>query len=265
MGAARTGQFSTLLLQRCCCYCRRRRCCYQKWQRPQLFHNCSCTALPTLRLFGIKVATQVVDYSLINAEEGGEFRRCIFRLFAAPPVYAPCRGGCCQQCLYLKTTVCFFVSNCIVCIKRQSQSQLIARSAVITSVMAVLLCRERRGELFLSGARHDRGHATHYIDKKICRSLFLFFFGLFQWCTPICSFLLERSSGLFSLWKFTHKRIAHCISSTFQWKFSNWITLVVFVSVLEKKIGLTFDRGESDHLRCPACTLLSVATVYETV
>ena len=35
------------------------------------------------------VATQDVDYSLINAEEGGEIRGCIFRLFAAPPVYAP--------------------------------------------------------------------------------------------------------------------------------------------------------------------------------
>ena len=42
-----------------------------------------------------------------------------------------------------------------VCIKRQSQSQLIVRSAVITSVMSVLLCREMSGELFLSGAGHD--------------------------------------------------------------------------------------------------------------
>ena len=33
-----------------------------------------------------------------------------------------------------------FQTNCIVCIKRQSQSQLIVRSAVITSVMSVLLC-----------------------------------------------------------------------------------------------------------------------------
>ena len=48
-----------------------------------------------------------------------------------------------------------FQTNCIVCIKRQSQSQLIVRSAVITSVMSVLLCREMSGELFLSGARHD--------------------------------------------------------------------------------------------------------------
>ena len=31
----------------------------------------------------------------------------------------------------------------------------INRSAVITSVMTVLLCREMRGELFLSGARHE--------------------------------------------------------------------------------------------------------------
>ena len=42
-----------------------------------------------------------------------------------------------------------------VCIKRQSQSQLIVRSAVITSVMSVLLCREMSGELLLSGAGHD--------------------------------------------------------------------------------------------------------------
>ena len=48
-----------------------------------------------------------------------------------------------------------FQTKCIRCIKRQSQSQLIVRSAVITSVMSVLLCREMRGELFLSGARHD--------------------------------------------------------------------------------------------------------------
>ena len=48
-----------------------------------------------------------------------------------------------------------FQTNCIVCIKRQSQSQLIVRSAVITSVMSVLLCREMSGELFLSGAGHD--------------------------------------------------------------------------------------------------------------
>ena len=48
-----------------------------------------------------------------------------------------------------------------VCIKRQSQSQLIVRSAVITSVMSVLLCREMSGELFLSGARHDIDRALH--------------------------------------------------------------------------------------------------------
>lgn len=47
-----------------------------------------------------------------------------------------------------------FQTNCIVCIKRQSQSQVMVRSAVITSVMSVLLCSEMRGELFLS-ARHD--------------------------------------------------------------------------------------------------------------
>ena len=35
------------------------------------------------------VATQDVDFSLITGEEGGEIRGCIFRLFAAPPVYAP--------------------------------------------------------------------------------------------------------------------------------------------------------------------------------
>jgi len=35
-------------------------------------------------------------------------------------------------------------TNCIVCIERQSQSQLIVRSAVITSVMSVFLCREMR-------------------------------------------------------------------------------------------------------------------------
>ncbi len=61
----------------------------QKWQRAHLFHNCSCTAVPTLRLFGNMVATQYVDFKLINGEEGSEIRGCIFRLFAAPPVYAP--------------------------------------------------------------------------------------------------------------------------------------------------------------------------------
>ena len=53
-----------------------------------------------------------------------------------------------------------FQTNCIVCIKRQSQSQLIVRSAVITSVMSVLFCREMRGELFLSGAGHDTIRTT---------------------------------------------------------------------------------------------------------
>ena len=44
-----------------------------------------------------------------------------------------------------------FQTKCNMCIKRQSQSQLIVRSAVITSVTTVfLLCREMRGELFLS-------------------------------------------------------------------------------------------------------------------
>ena len=38
-----------------------------------------------------------------------------------------------------------FQTKCIVCIKRQSQSQLIVRAAVITSVMSVLLCGERGG------------------------------------------------------------------------------------------------------------------------
>ena len=33
-----------------------------------------------------------------------------------------------------------YQTKCAVCIKRQSQSQLIVRSAVITSVMSVLLC-----------------------------------------------------------------------------------------------------------------------------
>ena len=54
-----------------------------------------------------------------------------------------------------------FQTNCIVYIKRQSQSQLIVRSAVITSVMSVLLCREMRGALFLSGARHDNANTCH--------------------------------------------------------------------------------------------------------
>ena len=48
-----------------------------------------------------------------------------------------------------------FQTNRIVCTKRQSPSQLKVRSAVITSVMPVLLCREMRGELFLSGAGQD--------------------------------------------------------------------------------------------------------------
>ena len=55
-----------------------------------------------------------------------------------------------------------FQTNCIVCIKRQSQSQLIVRSAVITSVMSVLLCREMSGELFLSGAGHDSNALSPY-------------------------------------------------------------------------------------------------------
>ena len=38
-----------------------------------------------------------------------------------------------------------FQTKCIVCIERQSQSQLIGKSAVITSVMTVLLCGQEIG------------------------------------------------------------------------------------------------------------------------
>ena len=38
-----------------------------------------------------------------------------------------------------------YQTQCAVCIKRQSQSQLLVRSAVITSVMSVLLCGQEIG------------------------------------------------------------------------------------------------------------------------
>ena len=85
--------------------------------------------------------------------------------FANSSSSQPCRGGC----LYLKTTVCF------------KQSQLIVRSAVITSVMSVLLCREMRGELFLSGAGHDTGSSKPTYHYR-CFALLNFSLDILLYC-----------------------------------------------------------------------------------
>ena len=51
--------------------------------------------------------------------------------------------------------------KCIVCIKSQSQSQLIVRSAVITSVLTVLLCgQEREASVVFESYRHDTKQAN---------------------------------------------------------------------------------------------------------
>jgi len=60
----------------------------RKWYRGQLLKNSCWDAKDTLRLLGIMIATQCVDFSLINTHQGGYFRGCFFRLFAAPPVFA---------------------------------------------------------------------------------------------------------------------------------------------------------------------------------
>ena len=55
-----------------------------------------------------------------------------------------------------------------VCIKRQSQSQLIVRSAVITSVMSVLLCGQEIGVSHnaTTGARHDNVMELVYVMNR---------------------------------------------------------------------------------------------------
>lgn len=57
--------------------------------RKQLLKYGSCTALPTLRLLGIMVATKCANFSLIDPRQGASFWGCFFRQIAAPPVYAP--------------------------------------------------------------------------------------------------------------------------------------------------------------------------------
>jgi len=42
----------------------------KKLHRKQLLKYSSCTALPTLRLLGIMIATQYANFSLINAWQG---------------------------------------------------------------------------------------------------------------------------------------------------------------------------------------------------
>ena len=58
------------------------------WYCTQLLRNCSCNAVPTLRLFGIIVAKKYATFSLIKRKQGGQLRLCFFGLSAAPPVYA---------------------------------------------------------------------------------------------------------------------------------------------------------------------------------
>ena len=54
--------------------------------------------------------------------------------------------------------------NCIVCIKRQSQSQLIVRSAVIISVMSVLLCGQE------IGVSHNATTEIYFILLRVSRA-----------------------------------------------------------------------------------------------
>ena len=43
----------------------------RKWYRGQLLKNSSYIAIPTLRLFGIMVATKYVNFSVVNSLQGG--------------------------------------------------------------------------------------------------------------------------------------------------------------------------------------------------